>query len=776
MVKEAYSIENKVLEFVDSHLDIKGIFNNLDFNSIKLKKTLPKNFRKESISIKKEIYIGFRKVFNYIYAEIENRENRDSVWEDIYAFPPEDSSDEIAENFYDTDLLSNIDTISYINVNPNVTTSFVNQLLQKARDNKRTTVNVKASSESSKFFFIGDIGIGKSTFIKYIFSKYQKEIESRGDIFWLHFDLNLQYLRRLSIPEAIKFESAKLFRKNFINGFSDEKLHLFKNFLKGYFNISSDHTGFESKYRDYMSNYEPERTQPYDKDIQQGIIRFIEQNYSVIYIIDGLDQLTSNDELIPKIEDIKDIVSDSRRNGVFIFVMREETHLGFLKSFLGLTDSRDLTRISIDFKRIRIIPAKLYDIIYQRFELLIKLYEDIIKENRSSIFNENPADCDEETYLKAQSLINQLKKEGIESVNILESYFGLFLMFLTQGIRPEWEIDLNDWDHRAAITQLKDLIGTNFRKLMDAINIIHDVFVESLSISNKSISDVCNLYNTIRQDPIAFFKRKNDKLIEDFNTIFKRHYKVIPMLLEGYSHYSHPFYYEREIYSNNIKLIENRTNSKFIYSIFYPINCEDIPDQYSLLVKLRVLQFLLYQQKFEIDENQLINFFIKNFPYKEEKIKQALHELLKSHLVDIEILSKGYKIKISRIGQNHLKNLVSDFGYLRIILDDILIPSGFEKYFIDPDPEEYMKNKNHWIILQIPRVALFLLLIKKIEKWEEENSEIDNFHEWSILENIKGSFVKRIVKICVKPDPELEILKNSFQKVFKQIITLNDKD
>ncbi|MDD5360598.1 MAG: hypothetical protein PHN88_00585 [Ignavibacteria bacterium] len=755
-------IEKEIKEIVDNHLNLKRTFTDLPFQKLSLKKTHPRSIKKESVFINDPIFRALRKVFNYIYTEFENSENADNVWERIYAFPPE-------EEFRDTeysDPLSNKSTIDYINASSTICENFLMNLLQKAKDLHRTTFSLKAASNLSKFFVIGDIGIGKTSFFKYIYSKYKNVIREKK-IFWLHLDLNNQYLRRLSIPEAIKFEVARQFRKTIYDNLSNENTLEFEKHLKTFFKY--DIEDFSTIYRDYKSVFEYEQTEPYNKNLQIGIIKYIEKMYSPIYIIDGLDQFSNGEEIPQKFEDIKDIISDFNRSGVFLFIMRKDTHLRFLDSYSDVANSKTLSRLSSNFKKLEIIPAKLFDIIFRRFDLLVSDYEKIILENRSSILNEGLNESESNIEIKANELIEKLKVDDFNNITTLNSYLEIFFIFLYKGIKPEKEIDFDTWDIKRAISDFKNFIGTNFRVLMDAINIIHDVFLEALSISKITISDVINLSNLLKLERSLFFNRINDHALNTYKSIMKRDYKVIPMLLEGYSHYSHPYNYELDSIEGKIGLFENRSSSRFIYSIFYPVNVEDKQDIYTLLLKVRILQFLNFNLKSDITEPVLLNYFSKYFPYEINKVNNAIVELCKSLLIEIEILPAGHRLRISRTGENHINFLIKDFGYLRIILDDILVPSGFEELFIDQSPELYSSNREHWIINQVPRVALFLLLIKNVEFWEEANSKIADFTKWRILEKIKSTVVNRVIKICVKHDIELKILKESFQRSFANI-------
>ena len=131
------------------------------------------------------------------------------------------------------------------------------------------------------------------------------------------------------------------------------------------------------------------------------------------------------------------------------------------------------------------------------------------------------------------------------------------------------------------------------------------------------------LYEVITLEKSNFFKRdKDDVQIRLFNSIMKRDYLVIPLLLEGNNHYKHPYSYQIDI--DNKKLImednDNRIHSKFIYSVFYPVNSVNKKCKYNLLIKIRVLQYLSWNEKIAMTNQSIINFFKSKFHYTNHDI------------------------------------------------------------------------------------------------------------------------------------------------------------
>lgn len=760
-------MEKTITDRVALHLRDKAVFSSLKHDEVELSNTSPKQLHREVINVTTHEFKALIKIFKHIYADLVSEISDTSFWDSLYAFPLVTKCKEVNHP-----LLEDKSVITHINCKLDIAEKFVKETLQIARDNYRNCFNRKVISDSSKFFIIGDVGTGKTTFLNFIHSHFYDKIYKNGNIFWHTVDLNKQYLRRLNLPEAIKFSAVKFFRAEFYKTLEHDQKEIIRDRIKANFNKSEITDDFNYHYNEFIGIIEKERTIPYHPIVQSVLINYIEEEYGTIYIIDNLDQLSGKDGFNEKLEDVKDIVSDENRKGVFYFVMRKESHLNFLNSYVDIKNAKELARLSNSFKRLEIRPAQLVDIIFKRFDIMLKEWDEIVTDNRSSILDQDE-ETESEINQKVKDLILKLKDDGIEEKDNLEAYFGIFMIFLLRGIRPENEIDFKNWAIKDSISSLKDLVGTNFRKLMDAIITVHPAFIIAMQGAEAEIPDIINLYTVLLKEKRQFFKRaKDDHQLQLYKKIMKRDYLVIPLLLEGNSHYNHPYAYQFDDDDKkklNMEEKSYRLYSKFIYSVFYPVNSVNHKQSFNLLLKVRILQYLSRNTIQIYTTNKIVKFIQSKFNYSEHVIRLAINELYKSDIVSIEITSTGYSLRLNRTGKNHLNRLIYDFGYLRIILDDILVPTGYESYFIDPEPEMYESSKRYWIIHQIPRVALFISLISHMEK-NDLNGISDKEKEfWEITPAIIDSVTKTIVKICREPDPDLINLEHAFKKHLSKI-------
>ncbi len=749
-------LQDLVYQTFISHLNTKNLFVDMDFNNVELKNTVPSENLREDIDINDPDFKAINKIYKYVFADIEDEISNSSIWKTIYAFPSKNCKSKPGS------LLLDKSVISHINCDENTVKQFVIETLQNARDNHRSHSKSKIRKDTSRYFIIGDIGIGKSTFLKFVNKHYFDRIHQDRSIFWLTINLNKGHFDNLSIPEAIKFDAARYFRRFFFPYLSGEEKSSLKNLIEQSFILSEIPTEFEHHYIDFISEFEIERTEPFHKNIQNCLIKYIEERYPTIYIIDGLDNLSGKKGFQRKLDDVKNIVSDSYRKGVFFFVMRKESHFMFLKEMIDVKNSSELAKLSNKIKRLEVRPAQLFDIVFKRFEIILQEWENIVYTHRSSILNQ---DKEPENVIssKAKILINELGKHSIKDIKSIRAYFGLLMVFLYRGIRPEEDIDFNSWSIEESIKALKELVGTNFRKLMDSVNSIHQAFMESAIYAGISPKEIIRIFELLSSQKNNFFKTGNP-YVQRYNELMKRDYRVIPLLLEGNSHYRHPYSYSYNEAEKKLKMKENWDFSKIIFSVFYPVNSINHVTSYNLLLKVRILQYLLMYGESDTTREDIINFINRHFPYSEGDTEIALEELFNSGLINIEILPDGYSVQLNRTGRNHITYLIHDFGYLRIILDDMLVPQGFKHYFQDPCHKLYKTNKEKWIISQIPRVSLFISLITVMESWDLSKLSESESKKWRIESDIINSVTNRIFRICKRPDPDLVLLNMAFRK------------
>jgi hypothetical protein len=738
------------------HFSSKSTFSNLDFNKVILSKTARTDLIEEDLEFNDYELTAIKNIFEFIFEDFESSPDKKELWETIYTFPYENNEKIIKNNFLD-----NRKQIEIINSSISDCELFLNAILNRAISSKNNTFNEVANSIKSKFFVVGDIGVGKTTFFKYLQAKYFDKIVA-SHCFYLHIDFSIEFYQKLTISESIKHEAARMFRLYYFDKLTEQQKKEFKNFIGDYY--AKDPDKLIKDYKNFSTKPDPQDFKPYSFLFQKALINYIERNYGVVYILDGLDKLNSLEEFQTKYEEVNTILSTPRRKGVFLFVMRFDSHESFHKSYLDNLNSAEKAR---PFGKVfKIEEAKLNNIIDKRLNLLIQKWETIIDERKTDIFNNLPAEKKDLITQKANELRSRFS--SIITKNAIVSYFYIFLVYLQRGIALDEDLIFREWDNTTPISKLKNLIGNNFRNLMDAINVIHEAFLSDIFYLELKIDDIMEIHAQLNELKDEFLI-KDSSLSEKFRKLINRSYKVIPLLLKERDNYLHPYYYHFSSVNNELTCYGNYDHSKFLYNIFYPINSIDsIEQQYTILLKIRIIQLLkLYEKEHYIinTKEQLSLAFKIYFNYEPQYVDLAIEELFETRLIRLDIKEYGYTVIASRTGLNHIENLIYNFGYYRIILSDTLIPKGYEKAFIDPNPDLYESNRPLWVLSQIPRISLFLLLLKRVESFEEKHRSSHDLKFENITESISKSVINSITKICGAHDKDLENLNSAFRNL-----------
>jgi GTPase SAR1 family protein len=658
--------------------------------------------------------------------------------------------------------------------------AFLLALLQKASDTYEARNELsKATPKESRIFLVGDVGVGKTTFFKYLRYEYKETIDN-FDCFFLHLDLTKDYLRKLKLQDALKFYSCQIFRRDYYAKVLAEKEQEFLNaikegYTKGLLLNEGIRSDFEESFKQFAAKYDPQRNESFSKLLQTSISDYIENNYPTVYVVDGLDNVDDRESFFEKIEDIYDIISNENRKGYFIFVMRNETHREMIKNHANASARKDITKLLSDYKTFKIAQPKLHELIEKRLVYLEMRWDKIIKTKKASILGRQKLEIKTDLDIRTDKLILELKK--YMTVEQMQAYLNVLLLFINHGIQFDKELEIIKFTKKQAITDLKDLIGYNYRKLMEVINVCHAAFLETLeTIPEIDLSDVISIGYELEKEETekdeAFFKT-NHKLKQ----ILAKHYLVIPKLLFNRASYEHPYKYVLNTQKDKIVRIDKTKFAKFIYSLYYPVNHEGYyGGVYNLLLKIRILQYINYHSEKDsiniIDNDYVADYFSKCFPYVKSDINKALEELIDTHLLKYEhsptIL---YRLDITRVGKYTVEKLIYDFGYIRIIISDLLVPQKIA-YLFEKDLSKNDTQKEIAIINQIPRIALFVLLIKKVE--EEEQKLIKNRRN---LENYDCIINKKLIeevkntlhRICGKHDDiNLGLTKNAFTKHYEK--------
>lgn len=109
-----------------------------------------------------------------------------------------------------------------------------------------------------------------------------------------------------------------------------------------------------------------------------------------------------------------------------------------------------------------------------------------------------------------------------------------------------------------------------------------------------------------------------------------------------------------------------------------------------------------------------------------------------------------YKYQITRVGSNIINKLIYEYRYLRIILDDVLVPERINNLL--RIPAELTENNKMWNIANIQRICRFILLVDAVENHEKnvfsQRYDVNSFlNYYEISTKLKSEFMKTALRI-----------------------------
>jgi hypothetical protein len=704
-------------------------------------------------------------LFDRVLGMWEAGKSKKEIYEEIYAYPDKGNEDYLTHIHLKDDGYEMLDIELNnipVNLDKEYIEKFIIELCGRAIEIRDTKCDIY-NSKISRFFLIGDIGTGKTTFLNNLFSQYHEKLKDK-EVIWVRVDLTKPYHRKRKLLDALNFQRAKIFRGHYSDNFNADFKNLMK-YLKDAFIIydrdkSFNKEVFDNCKIDYLSKYDKDRTDEYDKRIQFGIKRYIENNYGVIYIFDGLDKLTVNENFNERIAEIKEILYNEKIKGVFIFVMRNKSHFELFRALQN--EEIEQTHLRGQTKILRILPPKLSEILDKRISILVNRSSTFLSEKRTRILP-NKFQLSEADELIYKNISNKVKQITVDQYN---AYLNIFFRYLHKGISVDFDFDasLKSWKREHALTELKNLVGENFRKLLNIINLSNKAFLETINRLGFSFDDILDIYNSIGNPQAKNFENYKEKL----ESIFRRDYLIVEIIVRRNKYFENPYSYE---YSINKKIQWSNKeldpeDIPYIYNLFYSVNVQNVVEEkYYLTIKIRILQYILNSEKI-YNKEKIIDHISEYFGYGRDHIELALEELFKWHLIMYtpEVVYDKFipRIILSRAGRYHLEHLIGEFNYLRLILDDIIIPEEFLQYFQNYSGEDDNKTNVKFYISQFPRVINFIAMLFAFELKEISESKRDD--TWLIFPDIYDKLIDTFARILIKSPYDLKYVKNVLSK------------
>lgn len=140
--------------------------------------------------------------FERVFAMWEAGEDKRKVFNDLYAFPPvqPELSNLAGKNLFELEC----DMPAPVNLSRKYADYFLSCLVSQAKYINGISSNI-TSANKSRFFLVGDIGTGKTTFINYIFSRHYEELRRIG-VMWIRIDLTKSYHGVKTLDDSASFQ------------------------------------------------------------------------------------------------------------------------------------------------------------------------------------------------------------------------------------------------------------------------------------------------------------------------------------------------------------------------------------------------------------------------------------------------------------------------------------------------------------------------------------------------------------------------------------------
>ena len=662
------------------------------------------------------------RLFERMIGMFQAGKQREVLFKTIYAFP------EIQQKMRWLLKVEDIFELDQDFIPVNLTEEYVDRWLQCLCGLAKS---VKKSSEPlhttniSKFFLIGDVGTGKTTFLNYAFSKHYGWMRDIG-IIWIRVDLTKARYQQ-SLFQSLEDQVAKVFRGSYHDDlWAQHEEEIVQEIKKRFVKDPDWQESFKTAMQEYLQPYNDNRTRPYNMSVQKGIKAWLEDKYSMIYILDGMDRLNSEEDFKAKITEIqKEILGTEKAKHLFIIVMRGKSHVELMKAYIDPIESVQFSALRKEAKTFVVLPPKLEELMNKRIAYIEKNWTAVLQEEQNRIFYPKIKEVNypkrlEEDLAKLEKEFLWITKER------LDAYYQIFLLYIYRALSfKDTEEAIKDWNHRASYTLLKDLAGTNFRVLLRILCLSHRRFIETLQLLNMRPPDLLEVYAYLEKikEGKELIIGEQPKAKSNLYNILKKHYRVVEILIR------HPLTGSRKVeyvYQNK-KIVgvpsSGNVTTTYLSNIFRVANVPNVPQERTLLLsKTRILQYL--QKNSEATGEEILHYLVDQFGYPRDNIKLDLDDLEKDALVaqaakypddgSIPIITYHN----TRTGIKIIEDLIGDFNYLAMISEDIVVPAEIiDSLSNGPDYSPH-DNWTMWNISRVPRVINIVCLISSLERLE----------------------------------------------------------
>jgi|GEM_PF-3505437 hypothetical protein len=578
----------------------------------------------------------FQKTLNFIPAS----KKRKDLFTSTYVFPDEEIL--IENNINSSDIQSfkeelrdDFSTDHYANISKKHAEILLDYLIDKAISQKREKLYdndvYSRHKNHSTFFLLGDPGIGKSTFVNYLFSVYASRLIEKK-VIWVRLHFN-RYNHTKSINNAFLYRAIRIIKEHYSDDI-DLSSDILKNYIKEKWKVKSEKDNFNSFIDNQFQELRKLRLHDIESQLDASFINYIIEfiierlEYSVIFIIDGLDNVTldevHNEKFNQGCKNLVDCISDRYFiPALFIVVMREISFIDAQEYFPNDANWRNL-------KKFKILPINLKEMTERKFIVS----KALIKHEFEKLNKKNFDDRQIENLIKSFlmftfcSLLNRKVEElNSENIHLIEQ----------EGFKI-----------------LNEICCRNYRLIM---RFFRYLLLYVLSYYN----DKMELLNHLD------IRKRHSCLVG-------KEYKVKRVLLiareenENYEvAYRYEIKHEKVVFK---KKAPQPTILPNIYNFIdaLPDSTDNYKQEYRALLKLHIIQYFI-KQSGQAKKKRVIEYFNEYFGYSVMFLNFEIDEMIYSGIlrpksINAYVHAGNYTLELTELGNYLLKNIIDDQIYI----------------------------------------------------------------------------------------------------------------
>ncbi|MFC1937951.1 hypothetical protein ACFLWY_05295 [Chloroflexota bacterium] len=700
------------------------------------------------------MYTAIRDTFQHVTASPKNAE----LFKRIYVYKHTSWSD-VSEEESSLQNLTTSDTNNIFDgyrpiIPANLIASLTKQILKGLVQLSRKTIHPNQSYVdviSTRFFVVGPIGSGKTTFFNALYSMYHGFLR-KNKVVWVRLNLTESVMRELGIKRGLSFNATNILLRHH---FQDLKIgsDSIKSTLQASMAshgatrfVSLPPSNLDRLINLYSHRYESHSRDEYSPEFEQALTEHAKSSgFSFIYVIDGLDRLDDPSGFKTLKKEVFSHIFSRRVQGVFLIAARtasfaEIVTADYANQLFGLYGHPTILRIEI---------PRISELMKRRFKVVVRRIQPTELTTPT-----------ESKYAKSR----ELRRRLITKTRLMCGWLNRGLMMTEEESTIAFNPNMKAFDN------LELICGNDRRRAINLFPALCYRFFEMLNEIGCGDNEVDEVAQSMFK---AQFAKGNLAHLESYSVtanktvrdILSRHYHVIEvMLCDTYNRFRHK--YDHKVDRPDKICLQLSGAQPYIPSILKATNITGSRGKkYNLLSKYYLLKSILESEHGKY-KDELIEELANAVGIETRLLDSDFEELIELGLIEVstsESLYAGpYPFKITAVGEHILSSLILENAYLQYIVFDIYVPrsclNDFKEH-IESSPNRY-REPHKWIAFYMVQVARLIKLVAAVEE-RDQLIPIDE----SLSQRMRASFVSTLSRIYVRSRGKPEVL-NAINNTF----------